>query len=154
MHRRGTVLLLSTLIFAGCAERVRVVSIPPGARVFLDGREAGTTPYTFTLQEDQLRDIPYRVELEPYRPVEGVLRKGVAPGRVVGAVFTLGILYAFRSPYYVQNAKVYLALQPTEASGPPLIEDRLRKLKELRDDGVLSESEYEEQRTRILQEHK
>lgn len=150
---RTPVVVLLVVLLSGCAERARIASVPSGARVFIEGSEVGVTPYILTVGRSKIRDIPYRIELEGYRPVEGTLRRGVAPGRVFGAIFTVGILYIFRSPLYIQSTNPVLAIQPGQWQQPPQsvpIEDRLKKLQELRDDGVLSPSEYERQRENIL----
>jgi len=147
--------LLTLMIFAACSESVRVATTPPGARLYLDGREVGVTPYTFSVRRSQIREVSYRIELENYRTVEGTLHKRVAPGRVVGAVFTLGILYLFRSPFYIQSLNETLAIQPIQsrqAQQVAPIEERLKKLKQLRDEGVLSHGDYQRQKTHILEQ--
>jgi hypothetical protein len=155
MLRRGIVALGLLLMCGGCAEHVHIVTVPPGARIYLDGRLSGTTPYTFSVPRSEIRNIPYKVELENYRTVEGTLYKRVAPGRVVGAFFTLGILYIFRSPFYIESFNQYLAVVPpqTQPSAAPAIpiEERLKRLQELRDDKVLTNEEYERQKAKILE---
>jgi hypothetical protein len=44
--------------------------------------------------------LQYTVQKEGYLPAEGVLKASIAPGRVVGAVFTLGIVAMARSIFY------------------------------------------------------
>lgn len=154
---RTSMVCFLALLLSGCAERARITTVPHGARVFIEGNEVGVTPYILTVPRKEIRDIPYRLELEGYRPVEGTLRRGIAPGRVFGAIFTAGILYIFRSPQYIQNVNTALAIQPGQwqqapAQGVP-VEERLKKLQQLRDDGVLSPSEYERQRQIILNQH-
>jgi hypothetical protein len=138
-------IMMVTLIITGCAENAMIATVPPGANVYVDSRMAGTSPLYLTVKRRDIRSIPYRIEMEGYQPVEGVLPVRVAPGRAVGAFFTLGIVYIFRSPTYIGSVQHSLAAAPRESTA-----ERLIKLKQLHKDGVLSDAEYDEQRQRIL----
>lgn len=93
-------LLLSGL---GCAESLSIRSNPPGAKAYLDGVLVGTTPAYAALQRADLkRPHAWRVEFRNCDQAEGQTQTALAPGRVVGTIFTLGILAAFKSPYYVR----------------------------------------------------
>jgi hypothetical protein len=63
--------------------------------------------------------LRYRIDKAPlYRPAEGTLQARVAPGRVVGAIFTLGILAATKGLYYFPPAQAQL--EPTVDPGRDL----------------------------------
>ena len=89
MNRRVVVLLLAglalpaaQLLYPGCAtmlngptQNVRVKSQPRGARVFVDGKDVGSTPLTVKLSRWGFHRV--RVELDGYEPYEVPLRKTV-----------------------------------------------------------------------------
>jgi hypothetical protein len=84
----------------GCGERVRIKSYPPGALAYLNDELIGTTPAETKMSRRQVsRRNQWRVEFRNCEPAVGELRTRVAPGRVVGYIFTAGILAIFRGPY-------------------------------------------------------
>jgi PEGA domain-containing protein len=92
---------VSAALLYGCAESVAIKSYPPGAKAYIDGQFVGTTPVSTQFPRDQVTpEHTWRVEFRNCDPTEGKLATRVAPGRIVGYVFTLGILAAFRGPYY------------------------------------------------------
>ena len=89
------------LLLSGCSEYVRFRSFPSNVEVFVDDGLVGRTPCSYATRDVVSRT--YRVEL-PCGPVTGHLTPRVAPGRVIGAIFTLGILAATRPmKYYVED---------------------------------------------------
>jgi hypothetical protein len=61
-------LLALAPLFLGCSTgRLKIVSSPPGAQVFIDGRPAGTTPLSLRLKKETHR---IRLEKEGFLPVE------------------------------------------------------------------------------------
>jgi len=89
---------LAAILLAGCSEEVLFRSSPPAARVSVDDVYIGDTPTHFTTH--QVIPRTYRVEMQGYPPVEGQLEPHLAPGRVIGAIFTLGIVALARPMYY------------------------------------------------------
>ena len=71
---------------AGAAQtaRLEVVSRPAGARVIIDGREAGTTPLTAPALAAGQHTI--RIELDGYRPWSTTVRAAGAPLRVAASL--------------------------------------------------------------------
>lgn len=154
--RTGVLVFALLMLTAGCAERYVIATAPPGAEVLMDGAVVGETPYYATVPRGQLHPVPYEVKLDGFRSEHGTLEVRVAPGRVVGAVFTLGILYIFRSPYYIESVHHVLKWDRRAAGGvgptgsQKRLEDRLEKLKQLRDDGLLTDKELQDARDRII----
>ncbi len=154
MIRRLTASLLCVALLAGCTQTMVFRSDPPGARVSLDGQFVGITPARYALPERPLPDVlHYRIERGGYLPQEGELRPTFAVGRMFGAIFTVGILYAFRNPYvYAQVHDFALApVSDRDVEKEPLrVDERLRRLQDLRDRGLITEQEYQQQRAAIL----
>jgi hypothetical protein len=78
-----------------------IKSYPPGAKAYIDGQYIGTTPIATQIPRGEVTtEHTWRVEFRKCDPTEGKFATRVAPGRIVGYIFTLGILAAFRGPYY------------------------------------------------------
>ena len=60
---------LFALQLIGCKHQFRIESYPPGATVYHDGEEIGTTPMETTLQWYPFKRMPLEVRLPNYRPV-------------------------------------------------------------------------------------
>jgi len=153
---RRVVLCLALLSTFGCAESATLLSEPSRAKVYIDGRFVGLSPATFLVGQGE--EAHYRVVLDGYEPSEGQLLARLAPGRVVGTVFTFGIYAIFRSLHYYPPTNV--ALTPSSspqpeahgATAPESPEDRLRHVKNLYDQRLISEQEYQRLRSDILRE--
>jgi hypothetical protein len=145
---------LSCSLLSGCAQGIRFRSDPAGARISINGEFAGITPAQYEIPEHGMpMELRYRVERGGYLPQEGNLRPTLAPGRLVGAIFTLGIVYAFRNPYAYKQAYDF-ALEPLSTpdvrSDPLRVDERLRRLQSLLDQGLITQEEYQRQRLAIL----
>jgi hypothetical protein len=131
---------------AGCAESTEIRSYPLGARIAVNGRFIGTSPVTFTVprQEFAAQEFTVTAEHEGYEPGEIRLQKRICPGRIVGGVFTLGIVLLFRPPSCFASPQ-YIALLARPA--PPVEQkptgsERLDHLEKLRDAGKITPEEY------------
>ena len=143
---------------SACSETVLIRSTPPDAEVFIDGEPRGKTPLRYKVARGDLKEQKLQLKKRGYEPVEDVLRLRIAPGRVVGAVFTLGLLYAFRDPYYLAGAEraFLLTKDPAEVSAAQQAErDRatgreLRELNERYKRGEISEVERDQRAEQLL----
>lgn len=104
-HRHRALLLICIFgsfvaanVLAGCSERVTFESRPPGAKVYVGDMYVGDTPTVYSTRNVVTR--PYKVEKPGYPDAVGTLTARVAPGRIVGAIFTLGIVAAARPMLY------------------------------------------------------
>lgn len=92
----GVVAVLSTI---GCAERFVISSVPSGAKIFIDGTDAGVTPKQLVQGRQEVRPVHYQVEYQNHESKSGVVEPQFAKGRVIGGIFTAGVLLLFKSPY-------------------------------------------------------
>ena len=60
--------LVLLIVMASCSSSTRIESIPPGARLFVDGESVGVTPYIHTDQKIVSSTLSIRMEKEGYRP--------------------------------------------------------------------------------------
>lgn len=152
---------IALLTTAGCSESTRIQTSPQGARVYVDNVLVGVSPTVYSVSRAEFSQ-PHvcRAELDGYAPAEEPLRKTLAVGRLIGAIFTLGIVYAFRSPYAFRNThelvleKLPDAPQSAGSSpvrpGGPTTEERLHRIKQLRQQGVITQEEFDKYELEIL----
>ncbi|MGH7788689.1 MAG: SHOCT domain-containing protein [Candidatus Binatia bacterium] len=153
----GAIVLLSSEAGAwNGSDEALISSVPSGANVFIDDQLIGTTPLQWRVPCSEVVDHKFRIEYHDCHPIEGVLYARVAPGRVVGMIFSLGISAIFQCPYYF--VPVAVGLTGGSCSGPAPaapaqgdeLERRLKMLKDLRERGVISEPEYQREREEAL----
>jgi hypothetical protein len=166
---RLLVLLLLAGVAPGCAEYAVFRSSPSSARVYVNDEFVGLTPATLTIPRSAMgKTFYYRIEHEQCLPTAGELRKWVAPGRIVGYVFSAGIVAIFKGPRYPRPVDAvlegpkcpggaYSGPRPRERQVSPedhrnWILDRLHTLDQLRDEGAITEDEYKTMREGILGE--
>ncbi len=157
MNRTGAaaVVVLLCCALAGCAESTVIRSYPPGAKLFVNGEYQGVTPRVFTVPREKFASQTFtaRIERDGYAPQEEELRKRTCPGRVVGGVFSLGISFIFKRPTCFDSHEDF-SLEPlpaqAEAAHQPTVEERLQRIERMRDQGTITNEEYEHYRTEIL----
>jgi hypothetical protein len=157
--RRAAAMLACCTALAGCTESALVRSYPPGSKLYVNGDFVGVTPVVYSVADAKFtgREFPVRIERTGYAPADGVLRKQTCPGRVAGGVFTLGILFLFRSATCFVSPQDFL-LEPLStaadagagAAHQPTVEERLDRIRRMRDQGVITDEEFEHYRTEIL----
>jgi hypothetical protein len=152
----------------GCEHATMIHSVPSGASVYYQGRVIGITPTRFGVaRSDNADTFPLTLEREGYRTEEVTISKQVAPARIVGGIFSLGILWLFKSPSTLPDP-VNVTLYPVEVAAHPApsaavappqsnpssddasVDARLRKVQGLFDRGVITEQEYRRYRAAIL----
>lgn len=148
---------MAGLMMCACSETALLRSEPTGAKVFIDGQAAGQTPFPFKVKRSDIREYNVRIEKEGYEPIGDIISPRIAPGRAVGAFFTVGILYLFRSPYYLSAPASYsmspsLAYQRDEnrREQDRVLGEALRSLDELHRNGHLTDEEFNRRRDRLL----
>ncbi|MHB8346280.1 MAG: PEGA domain-containing protein [Acidiferrobacterales bacterium] len=169
IHKRAResafLVLCCTAALSGCASlpkpvsSITINSVPPGAQVFVSGRNIGTTPVL--------------VELDKVFPRHwtGRIKSDVGPGfAFYRRLATVTIKKAGCKPYTDQLAGKILRqditvnltcgpqyLPPPQATPPPAaaprsatIEQRLQELFDLKEKGLISDQEYRQEQQRIL----
>jgi putative oligomerization/nucleic acid binding protein/PEGA domain-containing protein len=139
----------------GCAEATRVQSLPNGAAVYAGDRLIGITPTIFRVPRSEWRnEFALRLEHEGYEPAQVTVPTIVGKGRIVGGIFTLGIVWLFKRPTtlpeQVDVRLVPVLPAPVAAPASPSVEERLRALQKLYDGGLITQAEYQRRRGEIL----
>jgi hypothetical protein len=72
----GLLVAACATIMQGTSQEVSIASSPTGARLFLDGVDAGKTPLAASLKRKDKHTI--RIEMEGYQPFEMALGRGTS----------------------------------------------------------------------------
>ena len=154
--------LAVSLILASCTSTTMIQSIPSGAKVYVDGQPMGKTPYTHTDTKIVGTITTVDLKKEGYAPLYTSFERSeqVDVGAIIGGLFTM-IPFLWIMKY---NPIHTYELTPISGYEQPIIEtqpqptetrskaDRLRELKELLDEMVITKQEYEKEKTKILEE--
>jgi len=178
MRRSHALIVVSTLLSA-CTESTMIRTSPPDAKVYVNGQFVGVSPVRCKVPRAEFRDgIPVRIERDGYEPVTSTLRTRIATGRIVGGFFAFGIPFMFRGPTaFLEQHDFELQSSappagPTSATAPraPLVPrlvpgsepasveppaasdagQKLQRLKDMYDRGLITEEEYRKTRARIV----
>jgi hypothetical protein len=129
---------------------------PPGAKFYVEEQFIGVTPLTYSVTPDGPKSpIHYTLQKDGYVTASGFLNVRFSRGRVVGAIFTLGIL-AFLiemktvTPHQLELGLIpAIAVDPTRATNETT-EEKINTLKRLRDAGEITPAEYERYKSKVL----
>ena len=163
-------LLTGCSLFGSRTQQLSVRSSPPGAEVWLNGELAGITPFTGRIRRWGSATIV--IKKDGYRTVERATTKSLSGLGITDVVFGsfvilpyLGLLSGAAWEQTPSDLNLNLAKyeghsqaasdihkdSPSNRRDHPLgIEGRLRELKDLRSQGVISQQEYDKIRTDIL----
>jgi hypothetical protein len=153
------VILLTLTIISACTSTTLIQSVPEGARVIINNETLGVTPYEYKDSKISFSETHLTLELEGYEPFDARLTKDeeINVGAVIG-----GCLFWFPFIWTMEYKPVHTyELMPLRAefreavseSEPGLTVDeimKLRELKKLLDDGILTKEEFEAEKNKIL----
>lgn len=154
--------LAATLFLESCSSSTLIQSIPSGAKIYLDGEPVGTTPYRHRDTKITGSTSTVRLELEGYESLHTAFSRDeeVDAGAIVGGVFLL-VPFLWTMKYKPTHTYELSPLLPIEKHSPLNKQDsgmsgtkaaRLRELKQLLDEKILSPEEYQKEKRKILDE--
>jgi len=155
-------LLAGSVLLTSCASTTMIQSNPSGAKVYLNGEPVGTTPYTHRDTKIVGSTTTVKLEKEGYAPLNTSFSRDeeVDVGAIIGGVF---VLVPFLWTMKYKPTHTY-ELTTSSGSEQPIIKtnpqqnqtkskaDRLRELKQLLDEKVITQEEYEKEKKKILEE--
>lgn len=154
--------LIILLLFGSCASTTMLRSEPSGAKVYMNEEPVGTTPYSHTDTRIVGSRTEVRMEKEGYRPFTTTLIRNeeVNVGAIIGTVLVLiPVLWIMDyKPAHTYELEPLSGNEPFEEKSEESENgawsasqiQRLRELKKLQDDGIISGKEFEEQKAKIL----
>jgi hypothetical protein len=154
-------ILSGSVLFASCTSTTMIQSTPGGAKLYLNGEPVGTTPYTYSDTKIVGSTTIVKIEMEGYEPLNTTFSRDeeVDVGAIVGGVL---VLFPFLWAMKYKPTHTY-ELVPLSGNQQPIIKsqktnnqqskaERLRDLKQLLDEKVLTQEEYEKEKKKILEE--
>jgi hypothetical protein len=139
-----------------------IQSNPSGVKVYLNGEPVGTTPYTHRDTKIVGSTTTVKLKKEGYAPLNTSFSRNeeVDVGAIIGGVF---VLVPFLWTMKYKPIHIY-ELTPSSGNEQPIIKtnsqqnqtkskaDRLRELKQLLVEKVITKEEYEKEKKKILEE--
>lgn len=165
-------------MFSGTVQNFRIESDPPGATVMIKNENRGKTPLSYSFPKDRPGDGAFRLELEGYVSYAGVphltLKTNPMSELNVFNLFICNSIDIESGAAFVYDDIVHVRLLPiSKQANPPSpltmhqidsaprpaadhtnsddVYDRLQKLKDLKDKGIITEQEYEARRKPLLE---
>lgn len=150
--------LASVILFSSCSSTTMIVSDPPKAKLFIDGELVGETPYRHTDSKIVGSTMTLKMEKEGYQPFITNITKNEEPD--IGAIIGGCLVYIpFLWTLKYKPVHTYM-LEPASAdmyesegavmTQPKTKVDKLRELKQLLDDKIITQEEFEKEKTKIL----
>lgn len=166
------VLFTLIILFSGCASSTLIQSHPTGAKVYINGEPVGNTPYLYS--DTKILGSVTNVDLikEGYEPLYTSIERNeqVDVGAIVGGFF-FGFPFLWTLQYNPTHNYELIPLEQSQdnysdvlspednATTPTSIPQavspkvqRLRELKQLLDEDVITTEDYEKQKQKILDE--
>lgn len=161
-HRAVAILLAGSILTTSCVSSTTITSNPSGAKLYLNGENVGMTPYTHRDSKIVGSSNTVKIEKEGYQAVNtGFSRdEEVDVGAIIGGLFLLvPFLWTmkYKPSHSYELVPVSGSANPTTATSPiTSLEksgskaDRLRELKKLLDDKIITQEEYEKEKKKVL----
>ena len=155
-----SIILAGTVLLSSCASTTMIQSTPSGAKVYLNEENVGKTPYSHTDTKIVGSTTTVRLEKEGYETKNTSFSRNEQAdvGAIIGGVFVLvPFLWTMKyKPTHTYELSPILDNQPTISSGEKQNTkskaDRLRELKQLLDENIITQEEYEKEKKKILEE--
>lgn len=155
-------ILSLSLFFASCTSTTLIQSTPTGAKLYIDGEPAGTTPYSHSDTKIVGSTTSVKLEKEGYEPfiTSFARNEEVDVGAVIGGLFVwIPFLWTMKyKPAHTYELKPVADKQQDPSSviaAPNTLQmskaERLRELKALLDDKIITPEEFEAEKKKILE---
>ena len=171
MVKSVSLLLAASVLLSSCASTTLIQSTPSGAVVYLNGENVGVTPYQHTDTKIVGSTTTVRLEKEGYEEFNTSFSRDeeVDAGAIVGGFLVLiPFLWAMKyKPTHSYELKPATPIQApvqtqpvvepqtkiqTPATEPRSKAERLRELKALLDEKIITQEEFEKEKKKILEE--
>jgi len=163
---KSTIVLFTAIVFmSSCASSTMISSIPSGAKVYINGESVGTTPYLHT--DTKVVGSLINVDLikEGYEPIYASFTRTeqINTGALVGGFFIWPIwlwTMDYKPTHNYEMVPIAALMQNdeimnTQSQEPQMIKskaERLKELKHLFDEKLITEQEYIKEKQKILDE--
>jgi hypothetical protein len=157
--KTGCLFLAASVLFSSCASTTMIQSIPSDAKLYINGEPMGTTPYPYTDTKIVGSTNDVKLEKEGYEPLYTFFSRDeeVDVGAIIGGLFVwVPFLWIMKyKPIHTYELNPLTAVDQSQTIQPvqPMSKaERLRELKQLLDEKIITQEEYEKEKTKILNE--
>ncbi|MEI8085963.1 MAG: PEGA domain-containing protein [Paludibacter sp.] len=158
-------ILAGSILLASCSSSTMIISNPNKAKVYLDGEFVGETPYNHTDSKIVGSSMVVKIEKEGYVPLISTITKdeeinvgAIIGGLIVAVPFLWTMQYKATHSYELQQAVNESTTTPTETAkiqnSPKSKLDKLRELKQLLDEKIITQQEFEKEKVKVLEDTK
>lgn len=159
--RSISLFLAFAILFASCSSTTMIQSIPSKAKLYIDGQFVGETPYTHRDSKIVGSSMLLKIEKDGYDPLISTITKDeeVNVGAIIGGLFVIvPFLWTMQyqpvhnyelKPITLEN-EVKPEIQKNQTN-PKSKADRLRELKQLLDEKIITADEFEKGKAKILE---
>jgi hypothetical protein len=161
LTRYTSFILALSILFASCSSSTMIQSNPSKAKLFLDGEYVGETPYLHRDSKIVGSSMVVKLEKDGCKPLVSTITKDeeVDVGAIIGGLF-VAIPFLWTMKYKpVHNYEltpitnlneINSDTQPIQSS-PKSKATRLRELKQLLDEKIITQEEFEKEKSKILE---
>ena len=155
------VLILAVLFMSSCASTTIIQSNPSGAKLYLNGEPVGRTPYTHRDTKIVGSTTDVKLELEGYRPLFTSFTRDeeVDVGAIVAGIFVyVPFLWTMKyKPNHLYELIPFDDASDSEIQLPARLHggsnlEKLRELKQMLDENLITKEEYDRLKKKILGE--
>lgn len=158
-------LLAGSMVLASCSSTTMIQSTPTGAKLYVDGEPVGKTPYSHRDTKIVGTSTSIKLEKEGYEPFTTSFSRNeeVDVGAIIGGLF-VWIPFLWTMKYKATHSYELTPLVGTQQAPASVIPqtntilgskaERLRELKGLLDDKIITPAEYEVEKKKILEDNK
>ena len=160
-RKTGSLFLSAAILLSSCASTTMIQSNPSGAKLYLNGESVGETPYTHTDTKIVGSTTTVSLKKEGYETLNTSFSRDeeVDVGAIIGGIFVL-VPFLWTMKYKPTHTYELLptlnnnhtTILKENQQNPESKADRLREIKQLFDEKILSEEEYEKEKKKILDE--
>jgi hypothetical protein len=154
-------LLACSIFLTNCVSTTMIQSVPSNAKVYIDGQAVGTTPYAYSDTKIVGSTTMVKLEKEGYEQLNVMFSRSEQAdvGAIIGGVFVLvPFLWTMKyNPVHEYELVPYMPEDklmniPTQENVSFSKADKLRDLKRLLDDEIITQEEFEKEKAKILVE--
>ncbi len=152
-------LLAETILLSGCVSSTLIQSNPSGAKLYVDGTLVGSTPYTHRDTKIVGSNTDIRIVKEGYETLYTSFSRDeeVAVGPIIAGIFVwIPLLWVmkYRPMHHYELEKANRNEYSPNPSAPvgQSKAQRLRELRQLLDDKIITQEEFEAEKLKILGE--
>jgi len=152
--------LVGCILLASCSSKTLIQSNPTGAKVYLNGEAVGTTPYSHEDTKIVGSTTTVKLEKDGYEPFSAAFARNEKAdvGAIIGGVFVLfpflwTMKYKPERTYdlvKIANAPTPIVLENSNQGEVKTKENRLRELKKLFDEKLITQEEYDLEKKKVL----